>query len=55
MMLFVFIVNNLHRNILKQIAELEDTVLLNEFAVRFRYPDHMEIDDINIAQKKQYC
>jgi HEPN domain-containing protein len=33
------------------VMKIADAVALNDYAVRFRYPDHMEIDDIEIAKK----
>lgn len=35
----------------ESVLKLAAAVALNEYAVRFRYPDHMEIDDIEIAKK----
>jgi HEPN domain-containing protein len=33
----------------QEVLSLQDAVDLNDYAVRYRYPDHLEIDDKNIA------
>ncbi len=33
----------------EEVLSLQDAVDLNDYAVRYRYPDHLEIDDMDIA------
>lgn len=35
----------------KRIIGLNEVIKLNEYAVNYRYPDHLEIDDIAIAKE----
>lgn len=42
---------NLAQPKMQDITAIEDCVKLNDYAVKYRYPDHFEVNDIEIAKE----